>query len=584
MWDIDKKLLLFTVVLNVLLGFMPALLLLATQFLINSVSAAWGQDVSIIVKGILILLAIYVVQTIIAHIKQHIEEVYRLKLAYSINVLLMEKSDNLSLEDFESSETYDQLQRAQNEANFRPYQIFSQILVFISSTVTFISTAMILVLWKWWIIACLLIIPLVSAVFFLKLDRKEFNIEWSRAPKRRKLWYLSFLLTKDITIKEIKLYNLGFYLIKQYKEIYGKFYVVDKELSRKRLGVSLFFQLINQFIMVSLIFFIVFAGFTKQIMIGTMVSFMQAVSATQTAWQNVIQQVFSMYENNLYMEQLFSYLDVEERDTNQRDEVFTLENIETIQFENVSFRYPGHESYALRNINFNIRQNEVIGIVGKNGSGKSTIVKLLTRLYRDYEGQIFINSIPIERYSIYSVRDRIGVVFQDFVKFELTARENIGFGDIQYLSDDTLLYRNAVQAGARDLIYGLEKGLDTQLGKWFPDGHQLSGGEWQKLAISRAITKGADMYILDEPSASLDPQAEKDVFLNFQNILDQKIGIYISHRFSTVKHASNIMVLHEGEVLESGTHEELLEQQGLYHELYYIQAATYLEKKSTEVS
>lgn len=584
LWSINKKSLIIIIAFTVIGGLFPALLLLANQFLINSIALGWEQGFDIVINGLAFLITLYVFQLITGQIKQYIEEIYKLQLSYSINVLLMKKSVNLSLEDFENDTIYDQLQRAQSEANHRPYQIFEQILLIISSAITFISTAIILIAWKWWIVPCLLIIPILSAVSFLKLGKKEFDIEWHRAPLWRKLWYLSYLLTKDITIKEIKLYNLGSHIITQYKDIYHDFLKIDKGIAKRRLILSFTFQFINQFVIATLILLILIAAFTKQIMIGTMVSYIQALSSTQSASQSLLQQIFSMYENNLYIEQLFSFLDVEEKDTNNAENAIKLEFIHSIEFKNVSFKYPGSEEYALKDVSFSLKQNDIIAIVGKNGSGKSTLVKLLTRLYKNYTGEILINNKSIDSYSIQSIRDQIGVVFQDFVKYELTARENIGFGNLNHIQDDKSLYNASLQSGTYNLIYSLPNKLDTQLGKWFSEGHQLSGGQWQKIAISRAIIKNSGMYILDEPSSALDPQAEQEVFEKFHNLTSEKIGIYISHRFSTVKHATTILVFDEGKIIESGTHEKLLKNNGLYSELYNLQASAYLNKEAIQIS
>ncbi|MFE6140020.1 ABC transporter ATP-binding protein [Bacillus sp. NPDC057893] len=584
LWSIDKKALIIIMVFTVIGGLFPALLLLANQFLINSIALGWEQDFDIVIKGLALLVSLYVFQLITGQIKQYVEEIYKLRLSYSINVLLMRKSVNLSLEDFENDTIYDQLQRAQSEANHRPYQIFEQILSIISSAIIFISTAMILIAWKWWVVPCLLIIPILSAVSFLKLGKKEFDIEWDRAPLWRKLWYLNYLLTKDITIKEVKLYNLGSHIITQYKGIYHDFLKVDKGIAKRRLILSFTFQFINQFVIAALILLILIAAFTKEIMIGTMVSYIQALSSTQNASQSLLHQIFSMYENNLYIEQLFSYLDVEEKDQNNDENAIKLDSIHSIEFKNVSFKYPGSESYALKDVSFSLKQNDIVAIVGKNGSGKSTLVKLLTRLYKNYTGEILINDKSIDSYSVQSIRDQIGVVFQDFVKYELTARENIGFGNLNYIKDDKSLYDATLQSGAYNLIYSLPNKLDTQLGKWFSEGHQLSGGQWQKMAISRAIIKNSGMYILDEPSSALDPQAEQEVFEKFHNLTNEKIGIYISHRFSTVKHSTKILVFDEGRIIESGTHENLLKYNGVYSELYNLQASAYLNEEAIQIS
>ncbi|PEE35600.1 ABC transporter ATP-binding protein [Bacillus pseudomycoides] len=576
LWKVDKKLIIFIMLLNIMAGTFPALLLLGNQFLINSIAIGWEQGLNIVLISLVVLISIYLFQLLIEQFLNYYEAIYKVKLSYSVNVLLMEKSSTLTLADFENDVIYDQLQRAQREVDYRPYQIFNQILSIINSFVTLVSTATILIVWKWWVVIVLLIVPIFSSISFLKLGRKEFDIEWERAPLNRKLWYLSYLLTKDVTFKEIKLNNLGAHIIKEYSGIYKDFFQIDKSIEKRRLKITFIFDFINLIVVGILIFIILLSTFIKEIMIGTMVSYIQALFATQKASQSLLHQIFSLYESNLYIEQLFSYLEVKENE-DSKNPVNKLRDIESIEFKNVSFRYPNSETYVLKNISLTFKKGDVVAIIGKNGSGKSTLVKVLTRLYHDYEGEILINSQPMDSYSIESVREQIGVVFQDFVKYELPVRDNISYGNIGYIKDDEKINNAAMQSGIHEVIESLPNKLDTQLGKWFSEGHQLSGGQWQKIAISRAIIKNASMYILDEPSSALDPEAEKDVFNRFKELVRNRIGIFISHRNSSVQFADKIIVMENGEIKEFGNHEMLIEQNGIYAKLYYMQAEVYSE-------
>lgn len=586
LWDVNKKNLILIMVINIVLGIIPSLLLLSNQYLINSISVGWEKGLEVVIKGLIFLTSVYLSQLFFSQISEYFKGIFVLELSNHVKVMLMEKSTKLSLSDFENDVIYDQLQRAQMEADSRPYQVFEQILLIISSFITLFSTAMILIAWKWWIIILLLIIPIFSAVSFLKLGKKEFDVEWERAPRRRKLWYLSFLITRDTNIKEIKLYNLSSYLLGQYKNIYSNFIKVDRGLLKKRTVISLGFNFLNQIIVTGLTLFILMAAFTKQILIGTMVTYIQALTTTQSSSQSLLHQIFSMYENNLYIEQLFSFLDVPEGEQKYQEKgnngLNALENIHSIEFRNVSFKYPGKDKYALKNLNFTIKKGEVIAIVGKNGSGKSTLVKLITRLYDDFEGEILINSKPLVKYSTQILREKIGVVFQDFVKYELSVRENVGFGNLSNLNDDMLINNSIQSSGIEGLINSFPEKLDTQLGKWFADGNQLSGGEWQKIAIARSIMKDAEVYVLDEPSSSLDANAEKELFEKFNNLIRYKLGIFISHRFSTVKHATQILVMDDGHIIERGTHAQLLNEKGLYSELYNLQALPYINEPSVQ--
>ncbi|CUB13289.1 Lipid A export ATP-binding/permease protein MsbA [Bacillus cereus] len=580
LWVVDRNAVVAIMFLNIIVGLLPAMLLLAHQFLINSITLGWDRGSSSITNVLIIVTAIYVFEKVITQLKIYIEHIYRTKLSNHVNILLMKKSTKLALEDFENDKVYDQLQRAQSEANHRPYEIFTQILLIISNVITLISTSIILVLWKWWIVLFLLIMPIISASSFLKLGKKEFQFEWKRAPLIRKMWYLSYLVTKDISIKEIKLYNLGGKLINQYGTMCNKILGDHKIIAKRRFFLSVITQCLNQMIVAGLMLVILIDAFTKKIMIGTAVSYIQALTSTQNALNALLQQIFMMYENNLYIEQLFSFLDVEEKEFKGEENNIDLKNIHSIEFKDVSFKYPGNENYSLKNVSFKLNMGDQVAIVGRNGSGKSTLVKLLTRLYKNYNGEILINDVPIQRYSTISIRKHIGVVFQDFVRYELSVRENIGFGKEEKLNNDELLYQVSAQAGVKKLIETFPNKLETQLGKWFSDGYQLSGGQWQSIAIARALFKNADMYIFDEPSSALDAEAEQRFFQKLYETTEGRIGMFISHRFSTVQRATKILVFERGRIIESGTHAQLLDIKGHYYELYSIQAASY---KNNEV-
>lgn len=574
LWETDKKSLIIIIMFSVLGGVTPSLLLLGNQFLINSVSMGWEKGFNLVIKGLVLLTSIYIFQLLVIQINEYAKGVFALKLSNFVNILIMEKSVKLDLKNFEDDDIYDRLQRAQAEASSRPFAIFNQILLIVSNLVTLVSTALILILWKWWLVFLLLIVPLLSSLSLLRLGKKEFNIEWERAPVRRKSWYMSYLLTRDVNVKEIKLYNLGKHLLNQYKEINTDFVNIDKRILFKRTLLTFTINFLNQLVVALLTLYILIAALSNQIRIGTMVSYIQALSSTQNTTGSLLQQIFSMYENNLYAEQLFSFLDIEEENQDERNKI-ELDTIYSIEFKNVSFKYPKNENYSLKNVCFTIRKGELVAIVGKNGSGKTTLVKLLTKLYTDYTGEILINGEPINEYTTKSLRSSIGVLFQDFIKYELTARENVGFGKLESLQNDLALIEATKKSGVFDKINSYTKKLDTQLGKWFAEGQQLSGGEWQKVGIARAVIRNASVYILDEPSSALDPNAENELFGNFHNLINGKIGIYISHRFSTVKQATKILVFDEGEIIENDTHENLINNNGLYAELYNLQASPY---------
>jgi ABC-type multidrug transport system fused ATPase/permease subunit len=493
----------------------------------------------------------------------------------------MEKATCLSLSDFENAEVYDRLQRAQDQVGYRPFQMYKSILTVISSFVTLISGVAILIIWKWWILFLLLIVPVISTIYSLKIGKREYIVRWKRAATLRKSWYYSFLMTKDINYKEVKFYKLDDYLLSKYKKIFARYLKMDTRIFKIRATITFVCNIVMNLIGDGIILLILFSAFMGQIQIGNLLTYIRSISLTETNFEGILNTMFSMYQDNLYIQQLFEFLDLPETDpVNTSKQIPTLLKtyslpIHKIEFKNVSFRYPGSDEYALKNVSFVIKKDDSIAIVGGNGSGKTTLIKLLTRLYDIEEGHIFINDKEIKTYPVEKLRSMMSLVFQDFVKYELKLRHNIGFGDVKRINNNNDLLLSAKDAGIDNLVNHMPDKFDTQLGNWFADGQQLSGGQWQKVAIARAFFRKASLYILDEPSSSLDPLAEKEIFDQFFKASKGRIGIFTSHRFSTVKYASNILVFKQGSIIEHGSHDELIKLNGYYKSLYEIQASPF---------
>ncbi|MBJ8031168.1 ABC transporter ATP-binding protein [Bacillus pseudomycoides] len=581
LWKTHPAFFILVLFINGLQGFIPAAMLLATQKLINTVALSQNEsNFEPITIAILILVGIGLFNEILSTIEDYINTVFESMLVIRINENLMNKSTSLSLSQFEDSEVQNLLKRAQSEASYRPYQILGGITTLYSGCITLVSTVIIVFTWNAWVASVLIFTPVIFFYWFLRLAQLEFKVHYDRAHRERESWYLSFLTTKDTTFKEIKLFQLGKHLISRYQKINKYFLNQDKELARRRLRLSFVFQLINQLLMGCIIFLIALSAFTKQILIGNVVGLIQACTNTLSASQGIVRAILSFCQNNLYLQQLFTFLDLPEEQKKQSNlanipTAFN-EKINTIDICNLTFTYPNTDKRALRNINISLKKGETVAIIGKNGSGKSTLVKCLLQLYTNYSGEILVNGRKLTEIEPLDYTSKIGAVFQDFVHFELSARDNIGFGDTKFLQDDISLYNAAENAGISSLVKQLPKQLDTQLGKWFDDGYQLSGGQWQRIAIARAFVRDADIYILDEPSAALDPEAEKDVFNRFKQLVEDRIGIFISHRYSSVRYADKIIVMEDGEIKEFGNHDSLIKECGIYAELYNMQAEAFL--------
>jgi ATP-binding cassette subfamily B protein len=588
LWGTNPASLIIILMLNVLRGAAPVLTLLLTQHLINSILVAWQSGFRVVLQAFAMMFVFTVCNELVSLLQNYVSKLFELRMANRINLMIMEKSTQLSLVDFENATVQDRLKRVQNEAGQRPYQIFQQILSLLSGMVTLVSAASVLVVWKWWMAFLLILIPISSFYSFLRLGEEEYQMQYKRTPKLRQTWYLSFLLTRDATFKEIKLFQLGQHLMKRYQQYYDEFFVEDRRMMRKRIRLGLVFQLINQLINGGMLLVVLYAAAMRQILIGNVVGFIQSITLTQSSSQSLVQGLLALCQHNLFLQELFAFLDMEAGRSKKVVHLSEqgqerLMSIETLEFRNVSFRYPGSERYALQQLSFTLHRGQTMAIVGRNGSGKTTLVKLITQLYDEYEGEILINGVPIHRYDQKDLHRRIGMVFQDFVQYEMSARQNIGFGDVSKLEQDELLEEAARQAGIEDLVKQWPKGFDTQLGSWFEEGHQLSGGQWQRLAIARAFMRDADLYLLDEPSSMLDPEAEQVVFEKFRDLIDNRLGIFISHRYSSSRLADHILMLDAGRLIEQGDHHQLMSQKGLYAQLYSLQASAYLDGEESEV-
>ena len=489
-----------------------------------------------------------------------------------MSILILEKTKKLSLSDFENSEIYDKLRRAQNEAIERPYAIFSIVLGIMSQLIGLISSLAILLYWKPWISVIIIIIPIASTLYMAKIGHLQYKIEFERSEKKRKSWYLNYIMTNDIAVKEIKIYNLGDYFIQGYKRLSKRFISQDKEIIKKSTLVSFVFEILDQIVGGFVLFVIVQSAYIGEILLGDTVAYIRSLSNIKGNMQGLLGSLAAMYQNNLYVKQLFDFLELPVRGDNHTEPAIFIDEIKSIEFLNVSFKYPNRQDYALKDINFKIKSGEKISLVGENGSGKTTLIKLLSGFYDNYEGEILINEISMRLINQERFGDRIGIIFQDFNRYELTCRENIALGNIGFINYDDKLNDAIDKAYATEMINSLPDGIDTQLGVWFGGGIQLSGGQWQRIALSRAFLRDADCYILDEPSSSLDPVSEQEIFQQASELIKGKIGIFISHRLYNLRRiSSEILVLNEGNLIEKGTHDKLMELGGHYKYLYNLQ-------------
>jgi ATP-binding cassette, subfamily B, bacterial len=515
-------------------------------------------------------------QSGIAQARSLAEHILHARLNYSLNTRIIRKALALDLTHFENADFYDKLQNARREADWRALQIMNNGFYIVQNVITLISFGAILLTFNIWLTLILFGATIPAFIAQSKYAQLNFRLLSWRAPEARKLNYLEYLLTVDSSVKEVKLFGLGEPLLGRYAELFWKFMREDQALAQKRSFASFGWGLLATVSYYFAYAWIILRTIGGEISLGSMTMYLSIFRSSQNVFQTLFFGLSDLYENALFMSNLFAFLDLTPQMPIATQPIALPRPIvHGVEFRNVSFKYPDREEYALRDVSLTIKPGEKIALVGANGAGKTTFVKLLTRLYDPSEGQVLIDGIDLREVDPNDLQKRIGVIFQDFVKYHLPARENVGFGQIDQLENEARIVEAATRAGADPTIRGLPQGYDTMLGKWFERGNDLSGGEWQKVALARAFMREAEVLVLDEPTAALDAMNEYAIFQRFRELTDNKIALLISHRFSTVRMADRIVVLEDGQVIETGTHAELLALGGEYAKLFTIQAEGY---------
>ncbi|MHB0777103.1 ABC transporter ATP-binding protein [Halomonas sp. WWR20] len=503
------------------------------------------------------------------------QSLLRALLGQRVNVMILEKAQTLSLAQFEDSEFYDKLTRARREASTRPLALVNKTFGLIQNGISLSSFAVLLIQFSPWALLLLLVGAL--PVFFAeaKFSGDAFRLFRRRSPHTRMQTYLETLLAREDSIKEIKLFGLGPVLLQRYRTIFDQLYGEDRRLTIRRDSWGFLLGLLGTLAFYAAYVWAVIDTVLGRLTLGQMTMYLVVFKQGQSAVSASLTAISGMYEDNLYLSNLYEYLEqpvAPERGHLQRGVCPD----DGIRFENVSFRYPGATTPVIRHIDLHLLPGQSLALVGENGSGKTTLIKLLTRLYTPSEGRILLDGSDLQEWAMPALRQRIGVIFQDFVRYQLLAGENVGVGDVSALEEEAR-WRDAARHGMADVfIERLGNGYRTQLGRWFKDGQELSGGQWQKVALARAyMRRDADILVLDEPTAAMDAAAEAQVFEQFRQHAHARMTILISHRFSTVRMADQVIVMQHGTIIERGTHASLLAQNGCYAQLFRLQAKGY---------
>ena len=581
-WATNRRLTVALAVLTLVAGVLPAAMAYIGALIIDAVLMAaelFKRSGETTMTNVFMLVALEaLVVAAIAGAQRGISlcrALLRAQLGQRVNVMILEKAITLDLAQFEDSEFYDKLTRARREASSRPLSLVNRTFGLGQNLISLVSYGVLLVQFSPWAVLILVLAGLPAFVAETRFSGEAFTLFRWRSPETRMQIYLETVIAREDNVKEVKLFGLGPLLLERYRNIFRRLYKADRALAIRRDGWGFLLGLIGTLALYGAYAWIAFATVAARITLGQMTMYLMLFRQGQSAVSAILSAIGGMYEDNLYLSTLYEYL---ETPTSKPDAGHTSgpDPEDGIRFEAVSFTYPGASQAALKNIDLHIHPGKSLALVGENGSGKTTLIKLLTRLYYPDQGRILLDGMDLKDWDEDALRQRIGVIFQDFSRYQFLVGENIGAGDVRYF-DDEQRWRSAADKGMADVfIEDLPAAYDTQLGKWFKDGQELSGGQWQKIALSRAFMRtDADILVLDEPTAAMDAGAEAKIFEHFRKLTKNRIAILISHRFSTVRMASQIIVIENGKVIERGTHEQLMELNGHYANLFSLQAAGY---------
>lgn len=490
--------------------------------------------------------------------------------------ILHSKSIEVDLEYYENPQFYDTFHRAQQESIYRPVKIVNDLAQFFQNSGTLLAVIGLLASLQWTMALALLAAAIPGVLIRLRYSEKMYQWQCRSTSLERKSWYMHWMLTTDGFAKEVRLFNLGPIFKAQFNDLRRRLRREKLEIEKARSYADLAAQICSVAAVFGSFVFLAHSAIQGIITLGGLVMYFAALQQSQGYFQGALNSLAGLHEDNLFITSLFRFLDMKPKVVEPSEPIPVPRPMRGgISFEHISFRYPGSERPVLEDISLRIMPGETIALVGENGSGKTTLIKLLCRLYDPTAGRITLDGLDLRQFLTEDLHREMGVIFQDYSKYNLTVRENIWFGNVAQPMDQYPISEAARCSGADRVISGLNKGYETILGRWFEDGEELSIGEWQKVALARAFLSDAQIIVMDEPTSALDARSEEEVFKRFEELAEDRTAILISHRLSTVKMADRIYLLKGGRIAESGTHEELMKFGGEYEALFSIQAKHY---------
>jgi ATP-binding cassette subfamily B protein len=555
---------------------------LPDQVQLSSLGVPWVPDITFTSVGVIVFLAalqflLFAITALLNTLRNITQQLLQNSVSMRIQLMVMEKAASLDLQFYEDPASYDLLRRAQNDSINRPVLMIATAFGLLQTLLTLVTMVAFLFAVSWILAIIVLLSPVPAFIADTRYGWRGYNIARWGSRLLRRMTYLVNLVTVDSFAKEVKLFGLGQYFIDRYRLIANAFYDTQRSQVVRRYLTGFALGNISTIVTSVTYLYIALQAIAGRLTLGALTAYTQAAVQVQNSIQSVLSGFSGMYEHNLYLNNLVELMAKEPSLPVTGSPVPVPSPLRgEIRFDHVTFVYPGSETKALDDVSFVISPGETLAVVGRNGAGKTTLFKLICRLYDPSAGRILIDEIDIRDFDPADLRRHIGAMFQDYVDYQATAAENIGLGNVASIDDQDAVMRASQQAGADELIARLPEGYATALGKWFDAGVNLSGGEWQKVALARAFMRAdARILLLDEPTSALDAQAEYDLFERLRSLTAGRTAVYISHRFSTVRRADRIVFLEHGRLVEEGTHDELMRLGGRYARLFRMQASAY---------
>jgi len=559
----------------------PALQAYAAGQIIDSIAHGIGGSDAMVamyasLPWILLEFGLITLTFVVGQIRSFAEHTINAQLSHYIATQMMRKSIELDMHYFEDPTFYDSLQNARRQAEFRAMALVTGVFAIAQQFVTLVSFVVLIIHFQPWIALILFGATIPAFIAQGRYSRLFFRLLTRRAPEFRQLRYLEELVTSDKSIKEVRLFELGPAIISRYSNTFMQYFNEDVAIARRQSILGTLWGFVSTCSFYVSYAWVIWMTLVGTLTLGGLTFYTTILRQSQNTFQGLFNSVNWLVENGLFMTQLLDFMAMQPKMPVSSTPVpFPAPLRDGIKLHDVSFKYPDRDEWTLRHISLHIGAGETLALVGLNGAGKTTLVKLLTRLYDPTEGTITVDGIDIREIAPADLHAHIGVIFQDFVRYQMTLKDNIGFGDITHQDDMQRIARAAHQGGAAEIATQLAHGYDTTLGRQFTDGRELSGGQWQKIALSRSFMREGGILILDEPTAALDAQHEYEIFQRFRELTQGRTAILISHRFSTVRMADRIAVLADGQIVELGSHAELIANKQRYAELFEMQAQGY---------